>query len=788
MTRVASLSLLAVLAVGSLGCPGEDEPDPTPPQTPGEAVVRVTLENFVLEPGQTATASASTVNGEDSAYSFTSSAPAVATVDAATGLVTGVSVGEAEIAATGADSGATGSAFVVVVVEGFDPTVLPNYAAWLSSGHANRESEAFRHWDGDEPPVVPASCARCHSAGGYLDYLGADGSAAGTVDAAANTDTVVSCQTCHDPAAVALTEVTYPSGITVPALGATTRCEVCHQGRESSVSVDTAIANAGGDADPDAVAMGLTFRNPHYAFAGATLRGAQVRGGYEYAGKTYDVRFQHAGGLDSCGSCHDPHSSEVKAQLCETCHAGAGTEEGMRAIRMIQSRSVDYDGDGDQEEGIYGEIETLRTQLLSALQAYASSTSGLGAICYDEGAFPYWFKDTDGDGTCSATEAVNANGFRTWSPRLLRGAYNFQFATKDHGAYAHNGKYLIQLLHDSIEDLGGDVSSLGRDDPGHFNGSSHAFRNWDAAGAVPANCSKCHGGAQGLRTFLDTNATAAVPAMDVNGLQCETCHASLETWALVDVPRVTFPGNVVISDNAQLGAGDRLCASCHSGRQSKATIDAAIAAGNLGSFLNVHYAPAAGTLMGTVTGVGYEYPGKTYAEKFRHSGGARCESCHRAADTEHTFHVEDAMAHCAQCHTTADEPADIRWALTEDYDGDGDATEPLAEELKTLEDALLAQLVAVTGGGAAGTLCYAHANPYFFQLDAAGVCQSNAAGRFTPWTPALLQAAHNYQFSHNEHGAWAHNFRYMAQLLIDSIENLGGDVSSFTRPPPQPQP
>lgn len=48
--------------------------------------------------------------------------------------------------------------------------------SWSASGHADFTSEAFVHWDEDEPPEVPVNCAKCHSANGYLDYLGEDGS------------------------------------------------------------------------------------------------------------------------------------------------------------------------------------------------------------------------------------------------------------------------------------------------------------------------------------------------------------------------------------------------------------------------------------------------------------------------------------------------------------------------------------------------------------------------------------------------------------------------------------
>ena len=53
---------------------------------------------------------------------------------------------------------------------------------WFRSAHADAAAEAFRHWDEDDPQAVPAGCAKCHSEGGYLDFLGMDGTEAGVVD------------------------------------------------------------------------------------------------------------------------------------------------------------------------------------------------------------------------------------------------------------------------------------------------------------------------------------------------------------------------------------------------------------------------------------------------------------------------------------------------------------------------------------------------------------------------------------------------------------------------------
>ena len=115
---------------------------------------------------------------------------------------------------------------------------IPFAEKWVSSGHADTEAEAFRHWDEDDPAVVPASCAKCHSEGGYLDFLGVDGTEAGVVDGDAEIGTVVSCVTCHNEATVVMDSVVFPSGVEVAGLGDESRCMQCHQGRASTASVD----------------------------------------------------------------------------------------------------------------------------------------------------------------------------------------------------------------------------------------------------------------------------------------------------------------------------------------------------------------------------------------------------------------------------------------------------------------------------------------------------------------------------------------------------------------------
>jgi hypothetical protein len=91
----------------------------------------------------------------------------------------------------------------------------------------------------------------------------------------------------------------------------------------------------------------------------------------------------------------------------------------------------------------------------------AAAVAGGSSLCYDSSAYPYFFKDTNGSGTCDPDERTNANRFSAWTPALMKAAHNFQIAQKEHGAWAHNFDYTVQLLIDSIVDLGGAEAAAG---------------------------------------------------------------------------------------------------------------------------------------------------------------------------------------------------------------------------------------------------------------------------------------------------------------------------------------
>ncbi len=333
-------------------------------------------------------------------------------------------------------------AFNITAVRADDqPSIEQN---WQNSPHADSTSESFRHWDDDGE--IPTNCATCHSMSGFMDYTGEDGSPAGVIDSPATTGTVVGCSTCHHEALEKLDTVLFPSGFSASDSGSSTSCLVCHQGRLSTVQVDNKLTGL----EDDLVSEKLGFLNVHYRAAGASLYGAEAKGGYQYPNKEYSGRFAHPTPFDNCSGCHDPHTLAVEEASCSTCHTGV---ENVADIRL---GSGDYDGDGDQSAGVSTELAKLHNTLGELLKQYAEDVAK-APIAYHSHNYPYFFEDSDNDGEASDDEAKYPNRYQHWTPRLVKAAYNYQFYAKDPGIWAHNPRYAAQLLIDSVEDLAGQL-------------------------------------------------------------------------------------------------------------------------------------------------------------------------------------------------------------------------------------------------------------------------------------------------------------------------------------------
>ncbi|MDT8305166.1 MAG: cytochrome c3 family protein, partial [Anaerolineae bacterium] len=511
--------------------------------------------------------------------------------------------------------------------------------------------------------------------------------------------------------------------------------------------------------------------------------------GYEYDGKTYDARFAHVEPFDTCIECHNPHTLEVQFDECIACHEGLESAEDLTGIRTLASL-VDYDGDGDLQEGVFFEIETLQEMLMTAMQAYSAEVAG-SPIVYESHTHPYFFNDTDGSGVAEEAEAERANQYASWTPRLLKAAYNYQVSQKDPGRYAHGGKYIIQLLYDSIEDLNTalaepvDLSNARRIDHGHFAGSEEAFRHWDEEGFVPASCSKCHS-ADGLPTLV---AEGVETSQEIsNGFQCTTCHSSLETFERYVFETVEFPSGAVLGFEEP---DANLCLNCHQGRAFGGSVDRAV--GQLGDdeqpeqplrFINVHYFAAGATLFGSEAHGLYQFEGQDYAGRFEHVGAFdTCIECHNA----HALEVE--VEACGNCHEGVDSQEDLHAIRADedepvDYDGDGDVEEGIAGEIETMSDLVYAALLAYTADTVGTPIVYnAHRYPYFFiDANGDGVADEGDTEGYNAFTPRSLRAAYNFQYVQKDPGAFAHNSDYVLQVLYDTLVHLGADVSGLTRP------
>jgi len=323
-------------------------------------------------------------------------------------------------------------------------------ADWFRSSHANAASEAFSHWD-DDGEIRPA-CATCHSGEGFRDFHGLDGTPAGVVDGPINTGGVVDCGTCHNAGLSEITEITFPSGLVHPVTGVEASCLTCHQGRTAGVTVESAIAGLATD-EPNGE---LRFINPHYATAAATWLGGYGAAGYHYDGNDYSGRFFHARPVESCNSCHEPHTLEVEFEPCLTCHQ-ADSPDGIRIARQS------YDGSGNTSVGIRSDIAANAERLMMMIRAYTEDVVGAPVI-YDGNRYPYFFADANGDGAIDMADGRPVP-YDAWTPRSLRTAFNWKLVTADPGNYAHNPQYSLELLYDSIADLSGplgiDIDALG---------------------------------------------------------------------------------------------------------------------------------------------------------------------------------------------------------------------------------------------------------------------------------------------------------------------------------------
>jgi hypothetical protein len=284
---------------------------------------------------------------------------------------------------------------------------------------------------------------------------------------------------------------------------------------------------------------------------------------------------------------------------------------------------------------------------------------------------------------------------------------------------------------------------------------------------------------------------------------CTTCHTSPP--AVRSAPAVTFPSGVV----RDLGDSSNLCMTCHQGRESMVSIVNKIKTDPPWSFTNVHYFPAAAVFYGGEVRGAFQFKDKTYAGRriFPNHMGMfdTCVECHMGTNSIHKPYDITGQMHnvqkpnpedCVYCHgqdvsqpNPGADPAKFKFSgirpySTPDYDGDGDKTESSESEIKGLEADLYAEIKAFGFKIGAPIVYDPDSYPYFFNdLNGNGIADEEEAGRSNGYSftnARLLKAAYNLHLSVKEPHGFIHNSRYIAQILVDSIEHLGGSVAKYT--------
>jgi hypothetical protein len=199
-------------------------------------------------------------------------------------------------------------------------------------------------------------------------------------------------------------------------------------------------------------------------------------------------------------------------------------------------------------------------------------------------------------------------------------------------------------------------------------------------------------------------------------------------------------------------------------------------------FRNVHYFAAGATLFGNAAQGAYQYDGQKYNGQNTEHPLNKCTDCHNV----HTLQVQ--IEKCAACHTTVKTMADLETIRMSpvDYNGNGDVKEGIYHEIDSFRTALYAAIQKYAADKAGTPIVYdPAAYPYFFVADKDGnkaKDDKGAAIGYNAFTPRLLKAAYNYQYSIKDPGAFTHNPQYVMQFMYDSIKDLGGDVKGLTRP------
>lgn len=361
---------------------------------------------------------------------------------------------------------------------------------WKSSAHGDFAGEAWKHYRWTD--TNRASCQRCHTATGAMNYLSdpvnydpannvfAWKSTTGTDNRAE----MLYCYACHtnyygglrQPGAITASYTGVSPEPVFPDAKASNICLSCHIGRESGDSIK---ASAGPFDN-------LSFINSHYLTAGGTVFAVT---GYEYAGLDYTIPSSDlhdkigmgttgvtavdAGYKNGpCVSCHfdsrDPNGLSALADtsdntlshtlspltryadndlvlnpVCINCHGSRG-QGSNSAVAWLGDDATAATLQGNTHKARYqAALEALRVQL--AAKGYHFSNT-----------YPYFFKTADNTASSNAVKNWLSPGDtdttgNTTGKNNMGAAFNYNLLKHDPGGVAHNRRYTRRLIYDSID-------------------------------------------------------------------------------------------------------------------------------------------------------------------------------------------------------------------------------------------------------------------------------------------------------------------------------------------------
>jgi hypothetical protein len=151
--------------------------------------------------------------------------------------------------------------------------------------------------------------------------------------------------------------------------------------------------------------------------------------------------------------------AESGSESCQYCHQTSTSID-----NLIPPPSVPQGNyDGDAMTAPKAELAVFQARLLTAIQTYCRAqpnavTAGYDYVAYNGAAYPYFVKDTNKNGVADVGEASSVK----FDTKAFRASFNYNYSVKEPGCWAHNPKYVFQILYDSIENLGGNLSGLTR--------------------------------------------------------------------------------------------------------------------------------------------------------------------------------------------------------------------------------------------------------------------------------------------------------------------------------------